>query len=143
MAETLCQQHVSTGLCQQQRNAATHVCSFTDHKALTVRLCLPHLGRERGRGFWSLRPHLLTQENKEEFAVRWQYWTRQRNRYPNALEWWIGFAKPKIKSFFQSKSREALRVYQAEHQRLYAELRQAYDAYYLNAAMITTIHRCK
>ena len=78
--------YISGGLCQQLRTASTQVCSFTDHKALTVRICLPHLGREHGRGFWSLRPHLLTAENKEEFAVRWQYWTRQRIPYKNTLE---------------------------------------------------------
>ena len=106
-------------------------------------MCLPHSGRERGRCFWSLRPHLLTTENKEEFAVRWQYWTRQRNSYRNALEWWILYAKKKIKSFFRWKSREAYNIFHAKHQRLYVELRQAYDNYFQNPASLTNIHRIK
>lgn len=58
-ASRLDRMYISTGLCEHLRTAATHVCSFTDHKALTARICLPHLGRAQGRGFWSLRPHLL------------------------------------------------------------------------------------
>lgn len=80
--------YVSNTLCAYLRNAATHVCCFTNHKALTARICLPTLGREPGRGYWSLRPHLLTTENVDEFQLSWQYVTRQRRNYPNWLTWW-------------------------------------------------------
>lgn len=135
--------YVSTGLCEHLRNAATHVCAFTDHKALTTRICLPHLGREQGRGFWSLRPHLLTTENIDEFQIRWQYWVRQRRAYQNWLTWWIAYAKPKIKSFFRWKSREVFNVFNAEFQRLYTQLKLAYDNYYQNPAMLVSINRIK
>lgn len=106
--------YVSTGLCEHLRNAATHVCAFSDHKALTMRICLPHMGRQQGRGFWSLRPHLLTTENICEFQIRWQYWTRQRRNYSSWLTWWISYAKPKIKTFFRWKSNEAYREFNVE-----------------------------
>lgn len=51
--------YVSSGLREHLRTTHTRVCSFTDHKALTLRLCLPQPGSD----FWSLRPHLLTGEN--------------------------------------------------------------------------------
>lgn len=142
-ASRLDRMYVSTGLCDRLRTAVTHACSFTDHKALTARICLPHLGREQGRGFWSLRPHLLTAENIEEFEIRWQYWTRQRRNFPSWLSWWMSYAKPKIKSFFRWKSREVFNIFNTEHQRLYAQLRLAYDNYYQNPAMLVTINRVK
>ena len=135
--------YVSTGLCEHLRSADTHVCSFTDHKALTARICLPNLGREQGRGFWSLRPHLLTADNINDFQIRWQYWTRQRRNFSSWIAWWLSFAKPKIKSFFRWKSSEAFRVFNSEHQRLYAQLRHAYDSYYQNPDMLVTINRVK
>ncbi|XP_055545689.1 uncharacterized protein LOC129730401 [Wyeomyia smithii] len=130
--------YVSHGLCAHLRNAATHVYSFTNHKALTARLCLPSLGRAPGRGYWSLRPHLLTTENIEEFQVRWQ-----RRNFPNWMTWWLSCAKPKIKSFFRWKSHEAFSEFRAVHQRLYAQLQRAYDDYYQNPAILTTINRVK
>ena len=45
--------------------------------------------------------------------------------------------------FFRWKSREAYNIFHAQHQRLYAELQQAYDAYYQNPALLSTIHRVK
>ena len=62
--------YVSSGLREHLRTAQTHVCSFSDHKALTLRICLPLLGHERGRGYWSLRPHLLTDDNIVDFQYR-------------------------------------------------------------------------
>lgn len=135
--------YISKSLQNQLRSADTHCCSFSDHKALTVRICLPHLGRETGRGFWSLRPHLLTPENIQEFQYRWQYWTRQRRDYPSWMQWWLSYAKPKIKSFFRWKSKAAFDDFHREHQRLYVQLRQAYDGYYQNPAMLSTINRVK
>ena len=135
--------YVSTELRDHLRAAHTHVVCFSDHKALTLRLCLPHLGRAHGRGFWSLRPHVLTAENVTDFQYRWQYWTRQRRNYASWMEWWLSYAKPKIKSFFKWKSRAAFDDFHNEHQRLYVELRLAYDGYYRNPAMISTINRVK
>lgn len=119
--------YVSSSLCNQLRSIETHVCSFSDHKAVTVRLCLPNLGRAPGRGFWSMRPHVLTPENIEEFRCRWQFWTRAKRYYPSWMMWWLSHAKPKIKSFFRWKSKSAYDVFHREYQRLYNLLQQAYD----------------
>lgn len=135
--------YVTAGLCDHLRTADTHVCSFSDHKAVTARICLPCLGRERGRGFWCLRPHLLTMENIEEFQYRWQYWIRQRRGYPSWMAWWLSYAKPKIKSFYRWKSKIAYDDFHREHQRLYGQLQQAYDRYYMDASVLTTINHIK
>lgn len=92
--------YVSSGLRERLRTTAVHVCCFSDHKAVTARMCLPLPDRPPGRGFWSLRPHLLTTENIEELQIRWQYWTRQRRNYQSWMEWWLSCAKPHIQSFF-------------------------------------------
>ena len=49
--------YVSGGLRDQLGSTAAHVCCFSDHKAVTARICLPVPGRAHGRGYWSLRPH--------------------------------------------------------------------------------------
>ena len=72
-ASRLDRMYVSTGLVEHLHNAAIHVCVFLDHKALTVRICLHNLGQAPGRGFWALRPHLLTAVNIEQFQIRWQF----------------------------------------------------------------------
>lgn len=135
--------YVTQGLRNQLRNSDTHVCSFTNHKAVTARICLPHLGHESGRGYWSLRPHLLTPENIAEFRNRWQYWTRQRRNFPSWMRWWLEFAKPQIKKFFRWKAKEAYDEFNGKHQRLYAQLRAAYDQYYQNPVALVAINRIK
>lgn len=131
--------YVSRGLQQHLRNSATHVCSFSDHQAVTLRICLPSLGRAPGRGFWTLRPHLLTQENIEELRYRWQFWTRERRNYASWMAWWLLCAKRKLKSFFRWKSKIAYDEFHCEHQRLYSQLRRAYDDFYGQPALLTTI----
>ena len=135
--------YVTPGLRNQLRNSDTHVCSFTNHKAVTARICLPHLGREIGRGYWSLRPHLLTPDNIAEFQYRWQFWTRQRRNFQSWMSWWLEFAKPQIKKFFRWKGKEAYDEFHGKHQRLYAQLRAAYDEYYHNPAALVAINRIK
>lgn len=135
--------YVSPGLNEGLRTIAAHACSFTNHKAVTARLCLPILGRAPGRGFWSLRPHLLSREHLEELQLSWQFWTRQRRNFPSWMMWWLSFAKPKLKKFFCWKSKIIYDDYQRKHQRLYAELRVAYDGYYQNPRMLSRINRIK
>lgn len=135
--------YVSGGLCDQLRNIHTHAVSFSDHMAVTTRICLPNLGQPQGRGFWSLRPHLLTNENITDFQIRWQYWTRQRRNYRSWMEWWLEFAKPKITSFFRWKSKQAYDEFYHTHQSLHVQLRRAYDGYFQNPAMLATINRLK
>lgn len=135
--------YVSSGLRQQLRTTAVHVVCFSDHKALTARVCLPLPDRPPGRGFWSLRPHLLTAENIEELQIRWQYWTRRRRNYSSWMEWWLSHAKPSLKSFFRWKSKLAFDAFHNEQQRLFELLRQAYDDYHTNRAMLVTINRVK
>lgn len=75
--------YTSDSLRNELQTTDIHVCSFSDHKIVTLRICLPSLGREPGRGFWTLRPHFLTNDNVEGFKARWQFWTRQRRNYPS------------------------------------------------------------
>lgn len=135
--------YVSSGLREQLRAIHVHVCCFSDHKAVTARICLPLPDQARGRGFWSLRPHLLTDENVHEFQTRWQYWTRQRRNFQSWMEWWLAVAKPKTKSFFRWKSKIAFDCFNREQQRLYEMLQRAYDGYQNNPVMITTINQIK
>lgn len=135
--------YVSSDLVRQLRTVDTHVCSFSDHKAVSARLCLPSLGRSPGRGFWTLRAHLLTAENIDEFQIRWQYWTRQRRYYQSWLQWWIFYAKPKIKTFYRWKSKAVYDVFHRDYQRLYEQLQQAYEELRGNRDMITNINRIK
>lgn len=135
--------YVDHGLREQLRTIETHVCSFTNHKAVTMRICLPSLGRPCGRGFWSLRPHILTEENIEELQHRWQYWTRQRRLYQSWILWWQRFAKPQIMKFFRWKSRASYNEFQGKYQRLYSQLNQAYNEYYQHPELLPVINRLK
>ena len=135
--------YISGGLREQLRTVETHVCSFSDHMAVTLRMCLPDLGRPQGRGFWSLRPHLLTEDNIAELQLRWQFWTRQRRHFRSWMDWWLEFAKTKITSFFRWKSKQAYDEYRFAHQHLYNQLKRAYDGYYQNPGMLATINRLK
>lgn len=135
--------YISTSLRGQLRTTDTHVCCFSDHKAVTLRLCLPSLGREPGRGFWTLRPHLLTNENIEEFQIRWQSWTRQKRNFPSWMAWWLTFAKPKTMAFYRWKSKIANDNYKREYQRLYGELQRAYDNYYRDPTVLPVINKVK
>ena len=135
--------YVSEGLRDQLRTTAAHVCCFTDHKAVTARICLPLPDTAPGRGFWCLKPHLLTAENIDEFQLRWQQWTRQRCYYPTWMQWWLSYAKSKTQSFFRWRSKIAYDGFYREQQRLFGLLRQAYDSYQNNRGMLTTINRLK
>lgn len=121
--------YVNTGLCEHLCSADTHVCSFSDHKALAVRICLPNLGRAHGHSYWSLRPHVLTPEHVEEFQNQWQYWTRQRRNYASWMMWWLSYAKPKIKSFFRWKAKTVFDDFHRQQQLLYTELRDPQSCY--------------
>lgn len=135
--------YVSGALCAQLRNIHTHACSFTNHMAVTSRICLPDLGRPPGRGFWSLRPHLLTAEAINDLQTRWQFWTRQKRNYRRWMDWWLEYGKPKIASFFRWQSKQAYDEFQYAQQALHDRLRRAYDGYYRNPAMLPTINRIK
>lgn len=135
--------YVSSGLREHLRATAVHVVCFSDHKAVTTRLCLPLPDRAPGRGFWSLRPHLLSDENIEELQTSWQYWTRQRRYYTSWMQWWLSCAKPKIKSFFRWKSKIVYDAFYRKQQRLYEVLRHAYDNYHDDRSMLIRINRAK
>lgn len=135
--------YTSSNLRPHIRTAITHACSFTDHLAVTARLCLPTMGREHGRGFWSLRPNVLTNDTLEEFEVKWSYWTRQRRNYTSWLDWWISFVKPRLQSFFRKKSREMSAEFYNQHQHLYSQLRAAYNNYHGNPATLAEINKIK
>lgn len=135
--------YVSVGQRNQLRTIDTHFCCFSDHKAVTARICLPNLGREPGHGFWALRPYLLNDENIDEFRIKWQYWTRQKRYYASWMSWWTEYTKPKIRSFFKWKAKIVHDVFHRESQRLYLELRQAYDRYPHDNTALATINHVK
>lgn len=135
--------YVSANLREQLRATDIHVCCFSDHKAVTARICIPLPDRAPGRGFWSLRPHLLSTDNLEELQTQWQYWTRQRRYYRSWMEWWLSCAKSKLKSFFKWKSKIAFDAFYREQQRLYGLLQRAYDSYHHDRSMLVTINRVK
>ncbi|KAL9698991.1 hypothetical protein quinque_002432 [Culex quinquefasciatus] len=125
------------------RTAEYLVTSFTDHKAFKVRCCLPDQGRPTGNGFWSMRAHVLTEENLEEFELKWNRWLREKQNFNSWIEWWIRCAKPRIKSFFRWKTNEAFRQFNVANELLYGQLRAAYDNLTNNPAMVPEINRIK
>lgn len=135
--------YVSGGLNEQLRAVHTHACSFSDHMAVSLRVCLPHLGQPQGRGYWSLRPHLLTADNIAELQTRWQFWTRQRRNYRSWMGWWLEYGKPKLVSFFRWKSKQVFDEFHFAQQALHDRLRQAYGNYYQNPTILPTINRLK
>lgn len=135
--------YISEKLKPHLRTASVHVTSFTDHKAYLIRLCLPNQGKDIGRGYWSIRPHILTESNLEEFALKWVHWVRQRRNYKNWMEWWIQFAKPKVKSFYRWKSGDAFRLHNAHHEALYYQLRLAYNDYATDSSAIQRVNAIK
>lgn len=93
--------YISRSLVPHLRTSELFATSFSDHKAYKIRCCLPNLGKPHGRGYWSIRAHVLNEENLEEFEQKWNRWLRVRRNYDSWMSWWIQFAKPKIRSFFQ------------------------------------------
>lgn len=135
--------YVSVGMKEQLRTAEIHACSFTNHHALTVRLCLPSLGNDHGRGYWSLHPRLLDAETLDELRTKWTYWTRQRRHYTSWMNWWQGYVKHRLKAFFRWKSTESHLASQQQHQHLYSQLTSAYDEYQCNPAALSKINKIK
>lgn len=135
--------YVSGAFVPGLRTAEYLVTSFTDHKAFKVRCCLPDQGRPTGNGFWSMRAHVLTEENLEEFELKWNRWLREKQNFNSWIEWWIRCAKPRIKSFFRWKTNEAFRQFNVANELLYGQLRAAYDNLTNNPAMVPEINRIK
>lgn len=59
------------------------------------------------------------------------------------MEWWLSFANPKIKSFLRWKSKLAFEDFNRKQQRLHGLLRQAYDGFHHNRALLITINKLK
>lgn len=135
--------YVSASLLPHLRTAEYLVNSFSDHKSLKIRCCLPNLGKPVGKGYWSMRAHVLTDENLEEFGLKWNLWLRQKRHFASWTDWWCDFAKPKICSFFRWKTNERFRQFHAKNELLYRKLRNAYDALYGNPNGIVEINKVK
>lgn len=135
--------YVSTSLVPHLRTSEYFVTPFSDHKAHKVRCCLPDLGKPHGRGFWSIRPHVLTTENLEEYEVKWNRWLRERRNYDSWLSWWTDCAKPRTLSFFKWKTNLAFRRFHATNELLYGKLREAYDNLYTNPQGIIEVNKIK
>lgn len=135
--------YVSANLVEQLRSASFHVNCFSDHKVYRIRLCLPDLGRAAGNGYWAMRAHVLTEENVEVFENKWNYWCRQRRNYNSWIEWWIDYAKPRIKGFFKKKTNDSFREFHAKNEFLYARLKTAYEELYQHPNKMSEVNRLK
>lgn len=135
--------YISESLVTSLRTAEYLVTSFSDHKAFKVRCCLPNQGRAHGRGFWSIRAHVLTEENLAEFESKWNRWLREKQNFGSWIDWWVRCAKPKIRSFFRWKTNEAFREFNAENELLYIQLRTAYDNLHQTPGMVSEINKIK
>lgn len=135
--------YVSSSLVSHLRVSEYLVTSFSDHKAFKVRCCLPDLRVLQGRGYWSIRSHILTNENVEEFGLRWNRWLRERRNYNSWVSWWIKCAKPKIRSFFKWKTNEKFRQFNANNEHLYRQLKEAYEGLLGNPSRREDINRIK
>lgn len=131
--------YVSPSLVPALRTSEYFITSFSDHKAYKIRCCLPNLGRSYGRGFWSLRTHVMTDENLEEFELKWNRWLRERRHFDSWMSWWVDFVKPKIISFFKWKTNIAFREFHTANELLYRRLREAYDNLYGNPQGIVEV----
>lgn len=135
--------YISRSLVPHLRTSELFATAFSDHKAYKIRCCLPSLGRPHGRGYWSIRAHILNEANLEEFEQKWSRWLRERRNHNSWMSWWIEFAKPKIRSFFKWKTNEAFREFHAKNELLYRQLRDAYDRMYQNPGGTTTVNKVK
>lgn len=135
--------YISESLVTSLRTSEYLATSFSDHKAFKSRCCLPSQGRAHGRGFWSIRAHVLTEENLAEFELKWNRWLREKQNYGRWIDWWIRCAKPKIRSFFRWKTNEAFREFNAENELLYGQLKTAYDNLHQNPGMVSEINKIK
>uniref|UniRef100_A0AAG5DMJ3 Reverse transcriptase domain-containing protein n=1 Tax=Anopheles atroparvus TaxID=41427 RepID=A0AAG5DMJ3_ANOAO len=135
--------YVSSNLKSQLRNTDMHLVAFSDHKAITVRLCLPNVPDQRRNSYWQLRPHILTQENIKEFQCKWNSWTRQRRNFDSWIAWWIRCAKPKIKSFFRWKTSEKFKEFRLQNDALYTQLKAAHERYLTNPDELANINCIK
>lgn len=135
--------YISESLIEQLRTAEFYVTSFSDHKSYKIRCCLPNQGRNFGKGFWSIRAHVLTEDNMQEFEIKWNRWLRERRNFSSWMSWWVNCAKPKIRSFFRWKTNESFRTFHAENEVLYQRLRTAYDNLYQNPTGMTEINKIK
>lgn len=135
--------YITESLVAQLRTAEFYVTSFSDHKPYKIRCCLPNQGRSCGNGYWSIRAHVLTEDNMQEFEIKWNRWLRERRNYNSWISWWVAFAKPKIRSFFRWKTNETFRRFHAENEMLYRQLRIAYDNLYQNPRGTAEINKIK
>lgn len=135
--------YISESLIPHLRSAEYLANSFSDHKSLKIRCCLPNLGKPHGKGFWSMRAHVLTEENLEEFGRKWNIWLRHKRNFTTWTAWWCDFAKPKICSFFRWKTNEKFRNFHSKNEHLYRKLRNAYERVYGNPEEIVEVNKVK
>ena len=119
------------------------VTSFSDHKAFIIRIGLPNLGKPSGKGIWTMRSHVLTSENLEEFQHKWNYITRQKRFYNSWVDWWLNLAKPKITSFFRWKTNLSFKEFHNKLEYFYSKLKTAYDDYLVDPNKISEVNRIK
>lgn len=126
------------------RTASHAVNSFSDHKACIVRMVLPNLGTPNGRGMWSMQANVLDDEAVlQELAIKWLYWTRQRRNYNSWMNWWLEFAKPKIRSFLKWKTSLLYKDHRDTMELFYGQLHRAYEAYLNDPSQLPVINRIK
>lgn len=101
--------------------------SFSDHKAVVMRIVLPFRMQRSNRPFFRLNHQLLSDQNLNELRYKWAYWTRQRRNYTSWADWWSSYTKVKIASFFRWKNSIALQTFNNTMGFYYACLQNAYE----------------
>ncbi len=136
--------YVSKNLKDNVRGTEIHVNSFSDHKSYTTTIKLPNLGQRYGRGIWRLNNSILDDQSvMAEFETKWQYWVRQKRQYRSWYEWWVNFAKEKIKSFFKWKTSEKYHKNNDTLEFFYTSLKRLYEEYRFNPAVRPNINKIK
>lgn len=138
--------YISKNLKQNLRTTNVHSVAVSDHRAYVIRIAIPHEvsnNINRTQKLWSLRKHLFTAENLDQFRIHWTKWTRQKKNYRSWLNWWLDYAKPNIKRFFKWKNNEYYKTFNHKHNVLLAQLNQSYNFLLQNPQELANINRIK
>lgn len=118
-------------------------CSFSDHKAVILKIRLPNLGQPFGKGLWRLNDVVLSVDVVAEFRAKWAWWVRQKRYYGSWMSWWIDFAKLKIISFFKWKYSILRKRYHDTTEFYYSALNRLYKEYVSNPLLLPEINKVK
>jgi exonuclease III len=136
--------YVTKNLKDQVRDNQVVNNAFSDHKTYTSVINLPHLGPRYGYGTWKMNINILNDEAViNEFYIKWQYWTRQRQNYRGWYRWWSDYVKPRIKSFFRWKTSEKFKIFHDTMEFYYTNLKKLYHEFISDPSKRTAIQKLK